>query len=487
MDTTLNILFLAAEANPFIKVGGLADVAGALPGALRALNSDGKKREKLDVRLVLPFHRRIQTDYPNISPFADFHIYRYGIKLKVNAYKIIKDGVPAYFIGGDPISKAEDVYSSNGEIDREKFTFFSIAALELCRVLKWKVDVIHANDWHTALALYSARTNKVDDYFNKTNGIITIHNLPYLGGEGGSIFQDYGITELNDEDLPKWAMKQILPMGIWAADSIVAVSETYSKEIITPEYGCGLHEYLNKRKGDLSGIINGLDQDLWNPLSDKNISSNFDINILSERDGNKSSLLREINLAEDPSIPLIGMVTRIDFQKGIDLTIKAMQSLVEKPWQLVLLGTGDPYIEAELKQLESEYPDRVRILLRFDSELSHKIYAGADIFLMPSRYEPCGISQMIAMRYGCVPVVHETGGLKDTVKDGETGFLYKESDPLELAKVIGKSLDMFSNKKGWRSLQKNGMIRDFSWNKSACKYAAIYKSLTRKYSVGEKL
>lgn len=483
----LNILFLAAEANPYIKVGGLADVAGALPAALRSLNFDGLEREKLDVRLVLPLHRRIKTDALTTPPCASFCIYKNGNKLSVNAYKSNIEGPPTYFIEGFPISNAEDVYSSNGDVDREKYTFFSIAALELCRILNWKVDVIHANDWHTALALYSARTNKVDHFFERTSKLITIHNLPYLGGEGGNVFQDYGITELNDEELPAWAVKQILPMGIWAANRIVAVSKTYSKEILTPEYGCGLHEYLNKRRGDVTGIINGLDQELWNPLSDKSISNNFDLPTLNIRNKNKSSLLNELNLSEDPSVPLIGMITRIDFQKGIDLAIKAMQCLFEKPWHFVLLGTGDPYLEAELKQLESEYPDKVRVLLRFDNELSHRIYAGADIFLMPSRYEPCGLSQMIAMRYGCVPVVHETGGLKDTVTDGENGFLYKESDPLEVMEAINKAMDIFKNRREWLSFQKNGMRQDFSWEKSARKYAVIYKSLTRKYSAGGKI
>lgn len=480
MKRSINILFLAAEATPFIKVGGLADVAGSLPGALRNLPLSETDDSKLDVRLVIPLYEIIHRSVDDLKLLVNFTISTSEGEMLVSAYQALSNGTPVYFIEGDVITRSTEIYSADGEQDREKFIFFTISALKLAQILGWKVDVIHANDWHTAIALYII-TNKLENPFYKnTSGLLTVHNLPYMGGDGTNALHRFGIRELKDLTLPNWASNQFLPMGIWAADAVVAVSKTYANEIMTPEFGCGLHGFLQSQRKKISGIINGLDLVLWDPVSDKNLISGFNADNLGERKKNKISLLHALKFSSDITIPLLGMVTRIDYQKGIDIAIKSLRMLLELRWNFVLLGSGDPYLEAELNQIQAEYPDRIRIILKYDDVISRQIYAGADIFMMPSRYEPCGLSQMIAMHYGCIPVVHNTGGLKDTVKNGENGFVFEKSDPESQANSLKLAFSVFSSPKDWELIQKNGMQKDFSWSRSAVDYASIYLSLVSK-------
>ena len=484
MKRSVNILFLAAEATPFIKVGGLADVAGSLPEALRNLPLSETDGCNLDVRLVIPYYGIIHQSNIYLEPLANFTISTNEGEVLVSSFQTQRNGTPVYFIDGEIISKSDGIYSSNGELDREKFIFFSIAALELARILGWKVDVIHANDWHTAIALYIINNKLENTFYKRTAGLLTVHNLPYMGGDGRNILQRYGINDLEDQTLPSWARNQLLPRGLWAADAIVAVSKTYATEIMTPDYGCGLHGFLQSRSKKIFGIINGLDTKHWDPISDINLVSRFNADNLGDRKKNKISLMEALNFTGDISIPLLGMVTRIDYQKGVDITIKSLLMLLDLPWNFVLLGSGDPYIEAELNQLQAEYPERVRMILKYDDVISRQIYAGADIFLMPSRYEPCGLSQMIAMRYGCVPVVRGTGGLKDTVTNGETGFVFELSEPEAQADAIRMALSIYSSPNDWKHLQQHGMKKDFSWSRSAMDYASIYLSLVSKKASG---
>ena len=484
MPETINILFLAAEASPFIKVGGLADVAGSLPFALRSLTTRQTGGFVLDVRLVLPLHRMAQAGVVTLKPLINLVVSTEVGEINAQTYEASLNGVPTYFIDGSPISRSEFVYSPNPEDDQEKYTFFSLAVLELMRVLNWKVHIVHANDWHTALSIYALRTFSKDHFFSRTAGLVTLHNLPYMGGDSSDILKKYGIQELVDESIPDWARGQALPLGLWAADAIVPVSATYAREILTPEFGCGLQDFLQSRTKRITGVINGLDVNQWDPATDEFIFSNYSMNTLEIRKKNKISLLQKIDLDTDPRIPLIGMVTRIDYQKGIDLVIQALPMLMEKRWQLIILGSGDIALEKELSQFQVKYPDRVRVIMLYDNQMSHQIYAGSDMFLMPSRYEPCGLSQMIAMRYGNVPVVHATGGLKDTVLEGKTGFLFADSNPESQADAIKRALKVFSEPGKWQSLQRCGMVQDFSWTLSAIQYSTIYRSIASKYLTG---
>jgi starch synthase len=341
----------------------------------------------------------------------------------------------------------------------------------------WRPDIVHANDWHTALALYALRSRRGETFFGRTAGMLTLHNLPYMGGEAGDAISSYGLAPLTDDGLPKWARSQPLPMGLWAADAIVPVSPTYAREILTPEFGCDLQTFLRTRSNSITGIVNGLDVKAWDPMNDKHLSATFDADSLGGRQENKLALQKKMGLPVDARIPLLAMVGRVDLQKGLDLAFEVLPRMGSTPWQFVLLGSGDPKLEAAARSLQAKYPERVQAVLRYDAGLSHAIYGGADIFLMPSRYEPCGLSQMIAMRYGCVPVVRATGGLKDTVEEGKTGFLFEKADADALLEAIQRALGVYASQEKWRRFQRNGMKEDFSWTRSARQYAMIYRSL----------
>ena len=475
MSKIIKVLFLAAEATPFVKIGGLADVAGALPRALRALSEEEAGGVKLDVRLALPLHMVIRTDAATLRPVASFSVGRAGAEKNVQIFKSQVDDMPVYFISGEAITTSASVYSSNASLDGEKYTFFSLAALEMTKHLEWIPDIIHANDWHTGLAPYALKMKQWEGEMTQTHSVLTVHNLPFLGPDLTGRLAAYGLP-LTQTDLPKKMRAYPLALGLWASGKNVAVSPTYAKEMLTPEMGAGLDKFLKTHENGLTGIINGIDAESFDPETDVAIPTNYSAETLNERSWNKAALQQMMDLEINSSTPLFGIVSRMTGQKGIDLALSAISRLKKKDaWQVVILGTGEPSLEKQAKRLEKLFPDRVKVEIRYDDRLARKIYAGSDIFLMPSRYEPCGLSQMVAMRYGCIPIVRATGGLKDTVKDGETGFVFeKEKD---LGKVIRKVLKIYENHNHWKTLQLNAMAQDFSWKASAKKYAALYKSL----------
>jgi starch synthase len=477
MSATINILFLAAEAEPFVKIGGLADVAGSLPHALRDLPYEATKDVTLDVRLVLPLHRTIRAEANTLRPVAEFSVYRRGGNIPVQVFEMSSGGMPVYFINGEPISSTPSVYSTDLAPDREKYTFFSLAALELTRRLAWQPDIIHANDWHTALALYALRSRHTDPVLARLRTVFTIHNLPYMGGDGSDVLSSYGLLPLDDDSFPIWAQTQPLPLGLWSADAIVPVSPTYAREILTPDFGCGLDSYLKTRTNSITGILNGLDVNYWNPETDQTLPARFTPDQLPARAANKNTLQKTLELKEDARIPLLVMIGRIDQQKGLDITFEALRQMADRSWQFVLLGSGDPVLENAGRSLQEDFPDRARAIIRYDAALGSLLYGGADMFLMPSRYEPCGLAQMIAMRYGCVPVVRATGGLKDTVREGKTGFLFQEAVAGSMVEALTRALTVYDNPEMWEHFQRNGMKEDFSWPRSARQYFIIYRSL----------
>ena len=477
MPATINILFLAAEADPFVKVGGLADVAGSLPMALRNLPDKATGGMVLDVRLVLPLHQAIRAESATLRPVAEFPVYRRGGSIQARIFEMSFKGMPVYFVSGDPIQAASTVYSSDPAVDREKFAFFSLAALEMTRHIDWRPDILHGNDWHTSLALYALRSRSADPLLGHLATVLTVHNLPYMGGDGTDVLSAYGLVPPNEPNLPKWALTQPLPLGLWSADAVVPVSPTYAREILTPNFGCGLETYLRSRSDSVTGILNGIDPTAWDPETDKALAECFSVELLSKRVANKTALQKRLGLKEDARAPLFAMIGRIDQQKGVDITLGALRQLMDRSWQFVILGVGDPGLEAQVKALQADYPDRVRAELRFDASLGRLIYGGADLFLMPSRYEPCGLAQMIAMRYGCVPLVRATGGLKDTVQEGKTGFLFNEADAGAMLETLQRALGVYVRPEKWNHFQRSGMQEDFSWPRSARQYAMIYQSL----------
>lgn len=471
MPQIINILFLAAEAEPFVKVGGLGDVAGTLPRALRALSTDDLK---LDVRLVLPYHSAIRAE--NLRPVGIYSIPRGESEVQVEAFEGSLEGMPVYFINGDPIRASGSVYSSNNKLDGEKYTFFSLAALELPRQIQWEPNIIHANDWHTALAAYGNLVKRWGEKTRRVSSIVSIHNLPFMGPDVSEILQAYGLP-LANTDLPVWARVMPMPLGLWASDAIIAVSPTYADEILHEEFGCGLQDFFRNRTDALSGILNGLDVVSFDPQTDPTLTANFNAETLSLRPQNKAALQERVGLPVIPDVPLFGMVTRMDVQKGVDIALKGLKMLGKQKWQLVLLGAGDPRLEAMAKKLQEEMPDRIRVETRYDAKLARQIYGGADIFLMPSRYEPCGTSQMISMRYGCVPLVRAVGGLHDTVTDSETGFVFVDTKIKSFNDAVRRAITLYPYHSRWAAMQKAGMVIDFAWHTSAQKYAETYRKL----------
>ncbi len=469
----LRILFLASEADPFVKVGGLGDVAGSLPYALQSL-SDG-----VDVRLVIPFHTSIRTEGLTLVRETVFTIPRYGREIPVQVFSTDVKGLPVYLISGAPVTGSLKVYDPNPQSDGEKYVFFSIAALKLAHSTDWRPDIVHANDWHTAPAIYHVRQMQADPFWKGVQTVFSVHNLGYMGAEAENALLAYGLPPIEEPLLPEWARRQPMGQALWAADEIVAVSPSYAEEIQTPEYGYGLETYLQANRAKITGIVNGIDTSLWNPAKDSALEATFDAATLPERAKNKANLQAQFGLTEMPDAPLLAMVTRFDFQKGVDIALNALRMVTDLPWQAILLGTGNASLEEAARLLESNFPNRVASVIRFDARLSRQVYGGADLLLMPSRYEPCGLAQMIAMRYGAVPLARATGGLRDTIADRRTGFLFTDASPSVMAATIRRALQAYRSPETWQTIQRAAMAEDFSWEKSARQYINLYQSLSK--------
>jgi starch synthase len=426
------------------------------------------------VRLVLPHHAVIRPD--SLRAVGIYSIPRGASEMQVEAYEGVLDGMPVYFINGDPIRASGSVYSSNNKLDAAKYTFFSLAALELPRQLRWEPNIIHANDWHTALAAYGNLVKRWGEKTRRVSSLVTIHNLPFLGPDVSDNLEAYGLP-LPHTDLPDWARVMPMPLGLWASDAMVAVSPTYADEILHEEFGSGLQDFFRNRADSLRGILNGIDMASFDPQTDPALEANFSAESLSERARNKAALQERVGLPVDPDVPLLGMVSRMDQAKGIDIALKGLRMMAKQSWQLVLLGAGDPKLEAMAKKLQQDLPGRVCVETRYDARLARQIYGGSDIFLMPSRYEPCGISQMIAMRYGSVPLVRAVGGLHDTVTDSETGFVFVDKKVKSFNDTLRRALELYPYRSRWMNLQKAGMAQDFSWTNSARQYLEAYQKL----------
>ncbi len=476
MTKQIKVLFLAAEAEPFIKIGGLGDVSGSLPPALHASGN-------LDIRLVIPFHGAIQRQGFHFQRAAEFYVPSQDGPIRAEAFYTELDGLPVYLITGTPIPPEAPVYSQDYPTDGYKFTFFSLAALNLLEAIQWTPDILHANDWHTALSIYAIGSGYARK-FHKIASLLGVHNLPYLGEHVGAALQSFELPPAENTTLPGWAEKMALPLGMLYADHIVTVSPSYAKEIMTPEFGSGLDGFLRQRKNSISGILNGINITVWDPGSDADIAQKFTREQVDVRAINKMVLQEEFRLPVDENIPLFAIVSRLDHQKGIDIVPDAFRQITDMRWQAIILGTGNPELEAAIRQFEVDFPNQARAAIRFDAKLSQRIYAGADALLIPSRYEPCGLTQMIAMRYGCIPIGRATGGLMDTIIDIDTsrrrgtGFLFAQAKSEDLGDCLRRATNIFANRKLWKRLQQNGMQMDFSWSNSAGKYIKLYHSLS---------
>ena len=478
----MKILYVAAEAVPFAKTGGLADVAGSLPKALKA---DG-----VDVRVIMPKFGKIPEAYRN----AMEHVYDGELpvawrKKYVGLDKYELDGVTYYFVDNEEYFNREGFYGYDD--DAERFSFFSRAVLDLLQAMDFWPDVIHTNDWHAGLVNVFLKLDHMGDArYERIKTVYTIHNLKYQGVFPKDVMPDVlGLDwkYFNNGDLEFYDAVNFMKGGIIYADAVTTVSKTYAKEIQYPYFGEHLDGLLRSREQDLSGIVNGIDYDVYNPRTDKYIFETYDEGSLDRKLDNKTELQKSLGLPERRKVPLIAIVSRLVEPKGMDLVVRMMDEILQhEDIQLVVLGTGEKRYEDWFKGLAWRYPKKVSVNIYFSNELAQRIYAGADIFLMPSNYEPCGIGQLIALRYGTIPVVRQTGGLKDTVQQYNkytqegNGFVFDNYNAHEMMYALKRALSFYGNYEIWHKIQLNAVQSDFSWKRSAKEYEALYKRLTAK-------
>ncbi len=491
----MNILLVASEVVPFAKTGGLADVAGALPRALEALGQS--------ISVVMPCYAQARATR-SLEPLdfrLDISIGKKEVSAEVWRAKLPGCNVPLYLIDQPGYFDRPGLYGENGKdyLDNcERFVFFSRAALELAARLDVRWDVVHANDWQTGLVpVYLAETYRHASGLASAGSLFTIHNMAF---QGRFWHWDMLLTGLdwkffNWRQLEFFGDLNLLKAGIVFADLLSTVSHQYAEEIQTPEFGMGLEGLLESRRSDLHGIVNGIDESVWNPASDRSIAATYDVDTFAEGKARcKAALQAEQCLPVRPDVPLFAIVTRLDAQKGLDLVEAVAEGFLRGDVQLMVLGTGHPQYHDFLTGLEHNFPGKVAVRLAFDNALAHRIEAGADIFLMPSRYEPCGLNQLISLKYGTVPIVRATGGLADTVVDTTpetlaegtaTGFSFGPYTPEALAGAIGRALELWPRRDRWNRLVRTGMRQDWSWGRSAREYVKLYETIRDRHAAPE--
>jgi starch synthase len=487
MHETLKVLFLSPEVVPFAKTGGLADVAGSLPGALKKLG--------VDVRVGLPFYRVVREgNFSAEKVLSGLEVPFGGKSLTGNVLETrTEDGIPVYFFEREDLFDRPNLYSTpEGDYydNLERFAFFGQAALIFAKETGFLFDVVHCHDWQTGLIpAYLKSVYKTDPLFKVTASLFTIHNVGYQGLFPKEKLATCGLPleAFHSEGLEYWGQVSLLKAGIVYSDAITTVSPKYSQEIQTPGFGLGMDGILKKRSVDLYGILNGADYGVWDPATDPHVVARYKPGNMKGKVKNKSALIEEIGLRQDfLNRPILGMISRLSSQKGCDLLVQIVEDVVGLKAGLVILGAGEEKYQTMLIELAQKHHGCVAIKIGFDEPLAHRIMAGVDIFMVPSRYEPCGLTQMYALRYGTVPVVRATGGLDDTIEDFDpktkkgNGFKFSAYEPEAFFEAIKRAVDLFEDSDTWKILMANGMKEDFSWDRSAKKYLKLYRSISKR-------
>ena len=487
----MNILIASPEVVPFAKTGGLADVVGSIPKPLQKLGHN--------VAVIMPLYRVARatcTKLTSTKAHIEVAVGQKTVSARIMKSTIPKSRVPVYFVDCPEYYDRAELYGPKGEDypdNAARFIFFSRAVLETIKALGLDIDVIHCNDWQTALVpVYLKTLYDHEPAFRKTGTLLTIHNLAYQG-----LFWhwDMRLTSLswnlfNWGELEFYGKLNFMKGGLVFSDILNTVSKTYAEEIqTTDEFGKGLEGVLSLRSHDLYGIVNGIDYDVWNPAKDPLIPATYSTGKLAGKAECKKALQRK-NALPVAAVPLIGLIGRLDPQKGLDLVEAIIEDLMKRDLQLVILGTGKERYHKLLGRIAKAYPEKTAVNLTFDNQLAHEIEAGADMFLMPSRYEPCGLNQLYSLKYGTIPIVRRTGGLADTIVDctPETiaskeanGFSFEAYSPKALLGAIDRALDAYADEKMWKQLMKIGMNQDWSWNRSAKEYEALYEKALQKH------
>lgn len=492
----MKIAFVSSEVYPYAKTGGLADVSGSLPLELSKFGNE--------IKVFMPKYNTFDEAKYGLSYLWDIGEIPVRVAGKVHSVHVHKAMLPnshlgeysnveVYFIDCPHYFHRFRIYTNDADED-ERFILFSKGVIEVLQRLQWAPDVIHCNDWQTALIPILLRENYGwDRLFEKTATVFTIHNIAYQGRFAKSAFEK---AEIRYEHFLYGGIGEyygdvnFLKTAIFTADILNTVSETYAQELLTPEYGEGMHEYLQMRKDDFYGILNGVDYNIWNPETDKFIPYNYSKNNLSNKLKNKKHLLKNLNLSFDENVPVIGIISRLVSQKGFDIMAYIINELFSLNAQWIILGSGEQKYEELFMHLAHKFTEKVYTYIGYNNELAHLIEAGADIFLMPSRYEPCGLNQIYSLKYGTVPVVRKTGGLADTVLDWDeflakgqeigTGFSFYDYSGHALLETVKRALHYFHLKDVWNKIQLNGMNKDYSWKKSAKKYIQLYEKAIQK-------
>ncbi|MDZ7724150.1 MAG: glycogen synthase GlgA [candidate division KSB1 bacterium] len=492
MKNRLRILMLSSEVTPFAKTGGLADVAGALP---KKLHDKGH-----DIRVIMPRYGGISERkfvLRDVIRLKKIPIKMCGKEYTVSAKSaFLPDSkVQVYLLEHKPFFGRKDLYvdPQTGKAfsdNPERFMLFCRAVIEMMRILHWKPQVIHCNDWQTALLPWFLKHQNLDDgFFDDTSTLLSIHNMAYQGDFSTDALTKSGcMNDLSpDDDLIKYDKINFLRAGLVTADAISTVSPTYAGEILdNQESAAGLQEELLQRKNDLYGILNGVDYNVWDPKTDPLIDANYDVDSLDQKSENKKALLKEAKLPYDENTILVGIISRLAEQKGFDIISEAIDDMLKMNLQIVVLGTGDPMYHKFWQDMMKKYPQKIAAFLTFDETLAHKIEASSDVFLMPSRFEPSGLNQLYSLRYGTVPVVRKTGGLADTITDfvqnPETGngFVFTDYDSKSMLSALQNAVKTYSDRKTWVTLQLRGMQADYSWKAAAENYLQLYQDMIEK-------
>lgn len=473
----MKLLYVASESTPFAASGGLADVIGSLPAALKKANPED------DIRVIMPLYGTMSAAWREKLTFLTSKYVTLNWRNQYcGVFYVEYKNVTYYFIDNEYYFKRSSLY---GEFDDgERYAFFCRAVIDLLPDIGFFPDVLHAHDWQAALAvIYLKQKYSTSEHYKDIKTVFTIHNIQYQGKFGLDSMSDvFDLVPSDYETVEYGGCINLLKGAIVCADKVTTVSPTYAKEILSPKFSHGLDPILKLFEGKLSGILNGIDRDYYSPSKNAELPAKFHVNNMAGKAVCKEELQKAVGLPADPDKPVIAMITRLVDAKGLDLLTLAADDLLAENVQLILLGKGDYYYEDYFWHLAERHPENCRTLLRFDQTLAKQIYAGADIFLMPSRSEPCGLAQMICSRYGTVPVIHETGGLYDSIKDagcegGGNGYTFASYSAWDMLCAIRNALNCYADKAAWKKLVRRVMLTDFSWDVSAAQYTEMYRSL----------
>lgn len=474
----MKVLMVSSECYPFAKSGSIGDVVGSLPKVL--------KKDEVEVRVILPKYKNIEYSFSKDFNFIKYYFIDIGWRRQYcGIFEYKHEGIIYYFVDNEYYFKRNELYGYDD--DAERFIFFNKSVLSVIDQYIWSPDIIHCNDWQTGMIPFIlSKEHKRKMQFSNIKTVFSIHNLAFQGNFKADILPDllgYENNLFNDKSIELYDKVSFIKAGINFSNQILTVSENYSKEIKTEEFGEKLEGLLNYKSNYLKGITSGIDYEIYNPKTDKSIFKNYSVDSIENKYLNKTELQKKLGLSVNADIPIIAVISRLTHQKGSDLIINSLDKILQKNIQIIILGTGDKQYEETFKKLNYIYRDKISVNVDFNEDLAHKIYSGSDMLLMPSLFEPCGVSQLIALRYGTIPIVREVGGLKDSIVNFNknsgigNGFTFRNYNVAELVRTVEQAIEIYNNKNSWKSIIEQGMNCNNSWERTSKEYKLLYEEL----------